>query len=138
MITFWGIDVGNPYATVLGLPQRGNKPKKAKPSPSHVRANKQEKEIAKRLNGKCTPASGAGSVKGDVRVKGLVRVEAKTTKNKSFPVTLALVHKIEQAALEGNEIPVLVVGFNDEFGNPLGEVCVIPVWVLNEFCEVQS
>ena len=124
----------NPYSEALGRPTRGDKPKKARPSPSHVRAKKQEKEAAKRLNGYCTPASGAGTVKGDVRVKGKVRVEAKTTKRKSFPVTLELIHKIEQAALEGSELPVLLIGFNDEFGKPLGEVAVIPAWVLDDFC----
>lgn len=129
--------MANPYSTVLGLPQRGNKPKKAKPSPSHIRAGKQEKEIAKRLKGQCTPASGAGPVKGDVRVKGLLRIECKTTKNKSFSVTLDLVHKIEQAALEGSEIPVLVVGFNNSYGQNLGEIAVIPMWVLDSFVELE-
>lgn len=113
----------------------GRAPKVARPSPSHRRAKKQEREAAKRLKGRVTPGSGSGIVKGDVRVMRVARIECKTTKNKSFPVTLELIRKIEEAALSGGEAPVLLVGFNDEFGRKLGEVAVIPSYLLDEFCE---
>lgn len=133
----------NPYSAALGRPPRESKAKKAKerpqpkakPSPSHLRAKKQEKEAAKRLRGQLTPASGAGVVKGDVRIKKKIRIECKTTKNKSFPVTLELLRKIEQAGLEGGEACALLVGFNDEQGRPLGEICIIPSYLLDEFCD---
>lgn len=119
----------NPYADVLGRPPRGDKPKKAKPSPSHIRAKKQEKEAAKRLKGYCTPASGAGTVKGDVRTKKIVRTECKTTSHKSFSITLSMIYKIEQAALEGSEVPAMVIEFNDN-GKKIADVAVIPMWAL--------
>lgn len=125
----------NPYADALGHPPRSGKPRKARPSPSHQRAKKQEREIARRINGTLTPASGAGEVKGDVRLLRVARIEAKTTARKSFPITLDLVRKIEDAALPSGEVPVLVIGFNDDNGKNLGEVCVIPMYLLEEFCE---
>lgn len=93
---------------------------------------KQEKEIAQRLGGRRTPASGARDVKGDVRVKGIVRVEAKTTKHKSFPVTLDMILKIEEAALHAGEMPVIMVEFNDGNGRKIKEVAICPTYVLEE------
>lgn len=123
------------YNEALGIPRRDGKPRKAKPSPSHMRAIKQEKEAANRLGGRITPRSGAGDVKGDVRVKGVVRIECKTTKHKSFTVTLDMVRKIEAAAMSGGEVPILLIAFNDETGKPLGEVAVVPAYLLDELCE---
>lgn len=101
-------------------------------SPSHDRARKQERELAKRVGGRVTPGSGAFSLKGDVRVKSLMRIEAKTTKNKSFSVTLEMIEKIEEAALSHGEVPVIVVEFNDGNGKKLKEVAVIPAYVLDQ------
>lgn len=108
-------------------------------SNSHRRAVKQEKEAATRFKGFRTPASGSRDIKGDVRVKGVARIEAKTTKNKSFSVTLEMAQKIEEAALSGGgEIPILLVEFNNGFGKKLGEVAVIPSYLLDEFIERQK
>lgn len=119
----------NPYHEALGREPRDGKPRKVRPSPSHIRSKKQEREIAARL----VPRSGAGEVKGDVRVKGFLRVECKTTKNKSFPVTLEMIRKIEEAAVSTGEMPAIVVEFN-EAGRKIAEVAVVPVYVLNELC----
>jgi translation elongation factor EF-Tu-like GTPase len=104
-------------------------------SNSHKRAKKQEKDAATRFRGYGTPASGSRDVKGDVRVKGKARIECKTTKNKSFSVTLEMARKIEEAALSGGEIPVLLVEYTDGFGKVLGEVAVIPSYCLDDFFE---
>jgi hypothetical protein len=105
-------------------------------SNSHKRSVKQEKEVAEKYKGFRTPASGSRDVKGDVRVKGIARVECKTTKNKSFSVTLDMVRKIEEAGLTGGgEVPVLLVEFNDGFGKKLGEFAVIPSYLIEEFLE---
>ncbi len=98
---------------------------------SHDRARKQEKELATRIGGRTTPASGALSEKGDVRLKRVARIEAKTTKNKSFSVTLEMLDKIENAALPCDEIPILVVEFNDGNGRKVKEVAVVPTYVLD-------
>lgn len=109
--------------------------KRANLSNSHRRAPKQEKALAKRFGGAVTPASGARDVKGDVRVKKLLRIEAKTTKNKSFSVTLDMVQKIEQAAAMSGEMPAMVIEFNDGFGKRIAEVALVPTYALDEFCE---
>lgn len=100
-------------------------------SPSHDRSKKQEKALALRVGGRRTPASGALSEKGDVRRKGVVRIEAKTTKNKSFSVTLDMIQKIEDAALPCGELPIIVVEFITENGKPLREVAVVPTYILS-------
>lgn len=97
---------------------------------SHKRSVKQESELAKELRGRRTPGSGSKSVKGDVRCKGILRVEAKTTKNKSFSVTLDMIHKIEEAALSTDEVPAIVVEFNDGNGRKIRDVAVVPMYVL--------
>lgn len=104
-------------------------------SNSHKRAVKQEQKVARRVGGYKTPASGSRDVKGDVRVRRVVRIECKTTKNKSFSVTLDMIRKIEEAGLTAGEIPVLLVEFNDGFGKALGEVAVVPSYLLDDICE---
>ncbi len=126
----------NPYAEALGIPPRDGKPRKAQLSPSHKRAKKQEKETAAALRAHLTPASGAKDVKGDVRLQRVARIECKTTKNKSFPVTLEMVRKLEEQALGAGEVPVWLIEFNEN-GKKVGELAVIPSYLLHEFCERQ-
>lgn len=102
---------------------------------SHRRAPKQEQSLAARLKGAVTPASGAGLIKGDVRVRRILRLEAKTTKNKSFSVTLDMIRKIEAAATSGAELPAMVIEFIDDNGRPIAEVAVVPTYVLDEIAE---
>jgi len=94
---------------------------------SHAHAPKQEGKTAKRLGGRTTKASGALDEKGDVRVPGVVRIECKCTKNKSFSVTQDMVRKIEEAALGSGEIPAIEVQFIDEHGKVISSVAVMPV-----------
>ena len=128
----------NPYSDALGRPPRAGKPRKQKLHPSQKRAPKHEKETALRLKGVLTLASGAKEEKGDVRMRRVARIECKTTKNKSFPVTLELMRKIEDAATSGGEAAVLLVEFNDGHGKRLGEIAVIPSYLVDEFCERES
>lgn len=100
---------------------------------SHKRSKVQEQETAKRVGGRTTPASGAGSVKGDVRKTRVLRIECKTTKNKSFSVTREMVEKLELAATLAGEMPVLVIEFNDGRGRKLSELVVCPSYVLDTF-----
>jgi len=98
---------------------------------SHKRSKRQEKEIEKRHGAKRVPGSGVGFVKGDNRIKGVLRIEAKTTKNSSFSVTLEMIDKIETAAALSAELPVIIVEFNDGFGKKIKEVAVVPTYVLD-------
>lgn len=68
-----------------------------------------------------------------MRVKGVARIECKTTLHKSFSVTLEMVNKIQDAANSAGEVPILLVEFNDGRGKKLGEVAVIPSYCLDEF-----
>lgn len=97
---------------------------------SHFRAPRQEKQLAQRLGARTVKGSGVGAEKGDVRLKGVLRIEAKCTKNKSFSVTREMVEKIENAALGAGEVPAIVIEFLDEKGNPVHELAVVPTYVL--------
>ena len=103
---------------------------KTKGNPSYRRSRKQESELAGRLGGRLTAASGSKVEKGDVRVRGIMRIEAKTTKHKSFSVTIDMVEKIEEAALPCNEIPIIAIEFN-HLGKKVKEVAVVPMYVLD-------
>jgi hypothetical protein len=99
---------------------------------SHARAVKQEKELAKRTKGRVTLASGAKNIKGDVRIYKIARIEAKTTRHKSFNVTRAMIEQLEDAALPAGEVPIIVVEFLDRYGQPISEVAVVPTYVLDK------
>ena len=81
------------------------------------------------------PGSGSGAQKGDVRLKKYVRIEAKTTKHKSFSVTRLMLSKIEDAALPNGEIPVIAVEFLDEQGRPQEEVFILPSYAFDDYIE---
>lgn len=82
-------------------------PKKNRLNQSQQRSKKQEVELAKRVGGSLTPASGSKTVKGDVRVKSTLRIEAKTTKYSSFSVSTDHLDKIESAVNLTTEIPCM-------------------------------
>jgi hypothetical protein len=107
-------------------------------SNSHRRSKKQEKQLAVRFSAKQTAASGAKDIKGDLRIKGVVRIEAKTTKNKSFSVTEDMINKIEMAAVTAAEVPIIVVEFHDGFGKVLREVAVMPMYALQTLLDGQA
>lgn len=79
-----------------------------------------EKKLAKAVGGYRTSGSGNKREKGDVRLRGVVRIEHKATQNKSFSVTREMLQKIELAARGCDEIPILVVEFLDERGHSTG------------------
>lgn len=91
-------------------------------TPSHARSRVQEKETAQRTGGSQTPRSGAGRVKGDVRVTGVARIEDKTTKHDSFSVNSEHIRKLENSVIGTREIPVMKV----ELHNGVVEFFVIP------------
>ena len=120
----------NPLFEGLDRPVRKKPPKKRLP-PSHTRAKVQEKEVAKAFQGRLTPASGSRGVKGAVRIKGVCRIECKTTTHRSFSVTLDMIRKIEEAALSGGEMPAIIVEFNNGAGRKIAEVAVVPTYAID-------
>lgn len=107
--------------------------KKSRLYKAQTRSIGQEKEIAGRVSGRVVRGSGCGKEKADVRKRGVVRIECKTTQRKSFSVTMDMIDKIEEIAASSGEVPVIVVEFIDGNGNPLKEVCVVPSIYLQEF-----
>jgi Holliday junction resolvase len=91
-----------------------------------------EREIAAYV----TKGSGNQAEKGDVRLKGKLRIECKSTDAKSFTVTREMLDKIADAACLAGERPVLAVRFANNFGQTLREVFVVEKWVLDELVGV--
>lgn len=86
-----------------------------------------EKDLAKRVKGYRTAGSGNKNEKGDVRLRGVARIEHKATQNESFRVTKEMLQKIELAARGCDETPILIVDFLDERGQSVGnEIACIP------------
>jgi hypothetical protein len=105
---------------------------------SHKRSDEQEKSLAKRLKGRNTPRSGAGKEKGDVRCKGILRLEAKTTLNQSFSVTRKMFKTVTDAALPCGEIPAMLIEFLNKEGKPEAELAVVPSYVLDMLVEADE
>jgi len=108
--------------------QRGQR--QAKQPKSYWRSKKQEKELSKRLQARQISGSGSGFKKGDAYISGIVRIEAKTTLKQSFSITREMVRKVNDAAVNNDEVPVIVVEFLSERGVPECEVAVVPVKML--------
>lgn len=98
----------------------------------------QEKHIAKDLNAREQIASGSlPGKKGDVFRDGLLRLEAKSTRAKSFSMTTDILHKAIREAKYG-EIPAVVVHFYDGLVNTDSfAVCGYSTFVelLNAYCD---
>lgn len=103
-------------------------------TPSHARSRVQEAGLAKRLGGAQVKGSGAGVEKGDVRVKNFVRIEAKTTKNKSFSITEELLDKLEDSVLGSGEVPL----FHIEILGGKRKCIVMPEWALELVVEAMK
>lgn len=102
------------------------KAKKGKQSKSHEYAVYQERDLANKLGGHETKRSGAGDIKGDVRIKGKYRIECKCTKHKSYSITRELVEKIQEEALSTGEIPLFQIDFINEKGRKLQGIYIVP------------
>lgn len=99
--------------------------KKTRQSIAHTVSPVHEKKLAKALKGHRVRGSGCGSEKGDVRVKGICRIELKTTSKLSFRVDRKIIDKIQNSVIGTGEIPCIVVEFIDGNGKILDSVSVI-------------
>ena len=84
----------------------------------------------------CRLRPGNGITKGDVRIPGLIRVEAKTIQRSNFVVTTSMVDKICDAAFPCDEIPVLIIEFLDGDGKPIHAAAVLPLQSLQDLIDV--
>lgn len=106
--------------------------------PAYRHSKKQETSLASRVKGSKVPGSGSGMQKGDVRVSGVLRIEAKATAAKSFSVTMDMINKIENAAASSSELPVIAIDFISAEGKVLKQVCVCPLYVLDRLIQGQD
>ena len=83
---------------------------------SHDYARQQEVDAAKAYGGYTTSKSGAGDVKGDVRVKGKYRIECKCTTKGSYALNYKYLENFIEQATSLGEDPILQVHFIDEMG----------------------
>lgn len=101
--------------------------REAKQSKAYRASPKLEKKLAERTRGYRTAGSGNKKEKGDVRVRGVTRIEHKATQHASFRVTKEMLDKIENAARGCDEVPILVVDFLNERGETeQREIAVLP------------
>lgn len=99
-----------------------------KQSKAYHASPKLEKKLAARTRGYRTTGSGSKLEKGDIRVKGVTRIEHKGTGAKSFRVTKEMLDKLENAARLCDEIPIFTVDFLDNRGRSKGnEIAVLPL-----------
>jgi hypothetical protein len=90
-------------------------------------SQRQERELAHRTGGNAQKGSGAMiGYKGDVRKKGVVRVECKLTRARSFCVTRVVLDKIRSEAVD-REIPSLHIQFVSRLGKVEDEWVAVPV-----------
>lgn len=76
------------------------------------RSSRQEKYNNRQVGGRLTANSGAGVDKGDVKVRGFLREEDKTTVKRSYVLKLDDLEKVAAAA-QGDEIPIMRISFED-------------------------
>lgn len=84
------------------------------PTKLRKKSQKQEKKVAKELNGRVTPASGAlDCAKGDVRSDYFL-IECKTTSKDFYSLSLDTWDKISKEALrDGMRVPVMCIDLED-------------------------
>ena len=108
------------------------KQRKADRAPGFNRAREQETKVANLFRGERIKGSGNGDTKGDVRVRGVTRIECKTTTKESYSLRLKDMDTISRAAVGAGEIPAMVIQFEGDSGKSVAEVAVIPMWALQE------
>jgi hypothetical protein len=111
---------------MIRKPKRKVKKSNSSISISHDYARQQEIDAANEYGGYTTSKSGAGNIKGDVRIKGKYRIECKCTKNKSYSLNYEYLEKFIEQAISLGEDPILQVHFIDELGIKKRGFIVIP------------
>ena len=89
---------------------------KRKSTESRTKRNslKQEKKLARKLNAKLTPASGALSgTKGDM-TKGYYLIESKSTRKDRITLKKEWLDKVRGQALKAGKFPVLALDFGKD------------------------
>lgn len=94
---------------------------------THDRSKVQEAGLAKKLGGRTTIGSGNKDEKGDVRLKGLIRVECKNTQEQGFRVTAEMLAKLSATAVGAGELPVMQIDLGVKDGVAMQSFYVLPM-----------
>ena len=89
----------------------------AKKGTTKYKSIKQEKRVAKELDGRTVIGSGALLDKADVK-SDIFLIECKTTAKNFYPLSLATWKKIQKEALKIGRTPLMYIDFNDDCTNP--------------------
>lgn len=103
--------------------------------PAQEYSRTQEKNSANDFGGSVTVGSGNKRVKGDVRFKGLFRLESKATSKRSYSLKFDDLEKIENVALSAGELAFFQVDFIDSEKKPIKKVIVLPEYVFQELLD---
>ena len=93
-----------------------------------------EARLARRLQGRLQPASGAmAGAKGDVSLPAVL-LEAKSTTSATLPLRHAWLAKIATEARAMGKLPALAITFTTGDGRPLpdGAWVAVPEWLFSE------
>lgn len=93
-------------------------------------AKRAEHQVAADIGGRVQPGSGSSVLaKGDIRKKGVTRVENKITTTGGYRITLGLLQKI-RSECGPKEVPSFCIGFADKQGREQDKWVLIPyeVW----------
>ena len=103
------------------------------------RSQEQELELAEELGAQMQKASGAmAGSKGDVRKKGVIRIEAKYTEWSSYSLKLEDLHKISSEC-RGREKPIFVIDFVERTTRRLTDrFAVVPFYDLKELLDASN
>ena len=123
--------MGRPQNPILDRLER-----KGKQSKAYHASPKLEKKLAAKVGGYRTAGSGNKREKGDVRKRGIARIEHKATQAGSFRVTAEMLEKLELAARGCDEMPIMVVEFLDDRGRSFQrELAILPLSDLLELID---
>lgn len=107
-------------------------------SASHAHAPKQEAGLVSSINARLVKASGSGYEVGDVRVKGVIRIDCKSTINNSYSLKAETMEHLQMAAMQDGEVPALQLDFLTTDGEVEQRLAIIPLWALEQLIANQS
>ncbi len=137
-IEFYAIGNGGNFLTTMVLePVDYGKGVRPPSRAMQKKASRRERKIAERIGGRAQPGSGnQAHAKGDVRKKGHWRVQDKTSRNKSFPLTRQLINEIRSQCSYGEKFAITVGFLNKMTQREEDEVVVIDKNVWEELVNV--
>ena len=104
-----------------------------------VAGRRSEKDLARKMGGKQTPASGASGMKGDIHLESFM-IECKSTSTDTLSIKREWLLKVAREALSAGKTPALALTFTDDDGKTkqMGDWVAIPQYLFNELVNSSS